>query len=336
MRIRAGIIGIGDGWESRQRPALRALSDRFEVRAISCEVSHLAELAARDFQAAQVTGFRALCARPDIDAVLILAPEWYGSLPILAACEHGKSIYCSAALDIDSPVDAANVRSRIDESGVAFMAEFPRRLAPATVRLKELIATRLGPPRLLFCHRRSPVDPPSIHRRPPRTCPSMRREMIEQVDWCRYVAGAEPTSVVGVRHSSVGGEGDDYRMLNLDFSPPGALGQGATAQISCGRYLPGAWPEAATFRPPAALQVCCERGVAFIDLPATLIWFDEAGRHMESLDTERPVGERLLMQFYRAVTSLVRKTNDLDDAHRALSIVLAAQESFDTDRRVYI
>ena len=91
-----------------------------------------------------------------------------------------------------------------------------------------------------------------------------------------------------------------------------------------------------TFRPPAALQVCCERGIAFIDLPATLIWFDAAGRHMESLDSERPVGERLLMHFYRAVTSLVRKTDDVEDAYRALSIVLAGRKSFDTGQRIYL
>jgi predicted dehydrogenase len=76
--------------------------------------------------------------------------------------------------------------------------------------------------------------------------------------------------------------------------------------------------------------------VAFIDLPATLIWFDAAGRHMESLDSERPVGERLLMQFYRAVTSLVRKASDLDDAYRALRTTLAARQSFETGQRVQL
>ena len=34
------------------------------------------------------------------------------------------------------------------------MAELPRRHMPATLRLKELIATRLGEPQLLFCHLR--------------------------------------------------------------------------------------------------------------------------------------------------------------------------------------
>jgi predicted dehydrogenase len=337
MKLRVGIVGIGEAWESRHRPALRALSDRFEVRAVCCEVAHLAQQAAREFSASEVSGFRAVAARDDVDAVLILAPEWYGPLPVFAACDFGKSVYCGAALDFNDPAQARDLRQRVEKAGIAFMAEFPRRLAPATLRLKELIATRLGQPKLLFCHRRSSIDPGAPASRRGRNCPTMLREMIEQVDWCRYVAGMEPTSVVGIEHGTIdSADGDDYRMLSLDFSPSGKLGEGPIAQVSCGRYMPDMWPEAVTFRPPAALQVCCEKGVAFIDLPATLIWFDAAGRHMESLESERPVGERLLMHFYRAVTSLVRKTDDAEDAHRALSIVLAARESFDTGRRVYL
>jgi predicted dehydrogenase len=334
MKLRVGIVGLGEAWENRHRPALRALSDRFEVRAVCCEVAHLAQQAARELSAQEVSGFRALAARDDIDVVMILAPEWYGPLPVFAACQSGKSVYCGAALDIDDPAQARELRDCVEKSGVAFMAEFPRRLAPATLRLKELIATRLGAPKLIFCHRRSTIEPGAPQRRG-RNCPTMLREMIEQVDWCRYVAGAEPTSVVGIEHGTLdSADGDDYRMMSLDFSPPGTLGEGPIAQISCGRYMPSLWPEAVAFRPPAALQVCCERGVAFIDLPATLIWFDAAGRHMESLESERPVGERLMMHFYRAVTSLVRKTDDADDAYRALSIVLAARQSFDTGRRM--
>ena len=337
MKLRVGIVGLGEAWESRHRPALRALSDRFEVRAVCCEVAHLAQQAARDFNACEVDGFRALAARDDVDVVLILAPEWYGPLPVLAACDHGKSVYCGAALDIDDPAQARQLRQRVEHAGIAFMAEFPRRLAPATIRLKELIVTRLGAPKLLFCHRRSTIDPGAPQARRGRNCPTMLREMIEQVDWCRYVAGLEPTSVVGIEHGTIDTQdGDDYRMMSLDFSPAGKLGEGPIAQISCGRYMPDAWPEAVTFRPPAALQVCCERGVAFIDLPANLVWFDAAGRHMESLDSERPVGERLLMHFYRAVTSLLRKTDDVEDAYRALSIVLSSRKSFDTGQRIYL
>ena len=74
MKIPVGIIGLGESWEKGHRPALRALSDRFEVRAVCAEVAHLAQQAAREFQAAEVDGFRALCQRDDIEAVLLFSP----------------------------------------------------------------------------------------------------------------------------------------------------------------------------------------------------------------------------------------------------------------------
>lgn len=335
MKLRVGIVGLGEAWETRHRAALRALADRFEVRAVCAEVAHLAERAARDFQAVTVDGFRALATRGDIDAVMVLSPDFYGSLPILAACDAGKAVYCADALELD-PTAARQVKERVERSGVAFMAEFPRRLYPATLRLKELIATRLGKPRLLFCHARLSVDPKAVSRRhlPPGS--QAMHTLIELIDWCRYVVGAEPTSVMGVRHLAPGSAEDDYQMMSLDFSPAGELGQGPLAQISCGHYMPGSWPEAIAFRPPAGLQVACERGIAFVDLPSTLVWFDSAGRHQESLDSERPVGEQLLMMFHRAVTSLVRKIGDLEDAYRALRVLLAARTSFAESRRVVI
>jgi hypothetical protein len=36
------------------------------------------------------------------------------------------------------------------------------------------------------------------------------------------------------------------------------------------------------------------------------------------------------------VTSLVRRTDDVEDAYRALSVVLAARKSFDTGQRIYL
>jgi predicted dehydrogenase len=325
MKLRVGLIGLGDAWEARHRGALRALSDKFEVRAVCSEVAQRAEQVAREFGAAAVDGFRMLAERDDVDAVLILSSEWYGPLPILAACEAGKAVYCAAPLEID-PAKAKEVKRRVEESGVAFMAEFPRRHSPATLRLKELIATRLGPARLLFCHQRILVEKGNHVRERTRRVPLAMRHLMELVDWCRYVVANDPTSVVGVRHRGVMGD-DDYEMMSLDFSTQGETGTGPMAQISCGHYMPARWHEAIHFRPPAALQVCCENGIAFVDLPQTLIWFDDAGQHLESLTGERPVGEQLLTHFHRAVTSLVRKTSDLEDAYRALHVALTAAES---------
>jgi predicted dehydrogenase len=326
MKLRVGLVGLGNAWEVRHRAALRALSDRFDVRAVCEPVAHRAQLAAREIGADAVDGFRALTEREDIDAVLVLSGQWFGALPILAACDVGKAVYCAAALDFD-PLLARQIKERVEASGVAFMAEFPRRQAPATLRLKELIATRLGAPRLLFCHQRVPTETPGSQRITTADPVSRTHDLVELIDWCRYVAGCEPTSVLGLTHVSEGEPKQiDYEMMSLDFSD-GQPGTKITAQISSGRYMPSCWPEAVTYRPPAALQVACEEGVAFIDLPSTLVWFDKAGRHMESLDSERPVGEQMLSQFHRAVTSLVRSTSGLEDAYRAMLVVQQAHRS---------
>ncbi len=197
MKLRVGVVGVGQAWETRHGPALRALADRFEVRAFCDPVAHRAAEIAQRWPARICDGFRTLASSPDIDALLLLSARWYGALPILAACDAGKAIYCSAALDLDTNA-AAEVRHRVREAGVAFMAEFPCRLAPATLRLKELMATRLGLPRLLFCNRRftsHPEDGRSFYS-------SDMRQLIEMVDWCRDVVGSEATSVVGASHTS--------------------------------------------------------------------------------------------------------------------------------------
>jgi predicted dehydrogenase len=333
MKLRVGLVGLGTAWELRHRPALRALSDRYEVRAICEPVAHRAESAAREFNAVAVDGFRALTQREDIDAILVLSDHWFGPLPILAACDHGKSVYCAGALDLEAD-QASEVRRRVAESGVAFMAELPCRLAPATVRLKELIATRLGKPQLLFCHQRIPTaDPKTGSSRV--TTVSRTHAMAELVDWCRFVVGGEPTSVLGLSHVAPDPTERDYEWMSLDFSQASSpAGTGPIAQISSGRYIPSMWPEAVTYRPPAALQVACEEGIAFIDLPATLVWFDKAGRQMESLESERPVGEQLLSHFHRAVTSLVRNLASLEDTYKAMTIVQSARASNSEGRRI--
>jgi predicted dehydrogenase len=332
MKLRVGIVGLGGQWESRYLPALRSLADRFEVRGICEQVAHRAQRAAAEVGAMPVDGYRALASRDDIDAILYLSDQWYGAAPILAACDFGKAVYSAISFPVQDD-EVQLLRRRVEESGIAFMAELPRRHAPATIRLKELIATRLGPPRMLFCHRRVPLSVAASA--PPRDRASEARDLMELVDWCRYAAGTEPTSVVAVRHAETpGAEIDDYQMMSLDFSQSGRPGDGAIAQISCGYYMPRQWEEAVGFRPPPALQVVCENGIAFIDLPSSLVWFDTAGRHQESLESERPVGEHMLVQFHRKVTSLVRAVSGLDDSLKAMRIVQAAATSQAEGRRV--
>lgn len=325
MKIKVGLIGLGDQWNKKHRPALIALADRFEVTAICCEVAERSKSVADEFGAVPVDGFRAMIERNDIDAVMALAPDWVGPLPLIAASEAGKAVYSSTALDI-APGQAAEIRQRIDASGVAFMAEFPRRYSPATIRLKELIATRLGQPHLLFCHDRMPVEEQSDRLRRGDYCPLVWKHMMEQVDWCRYIVGADPVSVASSVYDSPGDEQTFYQSVSLEF-PTSESGIKPLAQLSLGHYMPQRWSDALAFRRPASLQICCDNGMGFLDLPNTLTWFGDAGQHNESLETDRPVQEQMLAQFHRSITSLIRNQSGLNDAYRAMKVVLAANES---------
>jgi predicted dehydrogenase len=361
MKIRLGIVNIGPTWETRHLPALRSLADRFEVRAICDSVQHRAQQAAKHLGAAVCDGFQEVARRKDIDALLFLSPGWYGALPIYAACDAGKAIYSTAALVLED-LESTRLRQTVEQAGIAFMAELSCRMAPATLRLKELIATRLGTPRLLFCNRRHLATP-----QPPKGQTDqgnqIHRDLVELVDWSRYIIASEPSSISATFHQAIPeelfsqhnepsqqqGKSDrvppssqlcgqqpalDYFSAILDFSIAGSVGTGPMAQITCGDYIPKSWRESASFRRPAELEVVCQRGVAFVDLPYTLAWFDEAGQHLETLDHERPVGEQLLLHFHRAVESLVLKTASLEDAHRAISIASKVRKSCETGMRI--
>lgn len=319
MKLRLGVIGLGNHWLVRYAPALRALADRFEIRAICDPVAHRAQQVASEWKARAVDGFREVALADDVDAVLLLSAKWFGALPVVAACEAGKAVYCAASLDLNAQ-EADDLRSTVKQSGVAFMAEFPCRLAPATLRLQELLATKLGKPRLLFCNQRHTAEQAANSPTPQAV---NMRQTIEMVDWCRYLVREEPESVTGILHSAEAqdDQGDAYLMMMLDFPA------GVQAQIACGSYVRHEWAEAVAFRRPADLQVVCENGIAFVDLPSSLVWFDSAGQHTESLGSERPVGEQLLLHFHRQVSSLLLKTASLEDAYRATAIVIAAQQS---------
>ncbi len=334
MKLRVGLVGLGDNWNQLHRPALLALADRFEVKAICCEIAKRSEQVAREFNAFPMDGFRAMVERDDIDAVLALSSDWAGPLPVLAACEAGKAVFSSVVLDI--AVDQVDeVRRRVDQSGVAFMAELPRRFAPATIRLKELMATRLGQPQIMFCHERLPVEAQSNKLRRGEYCPLTWRYLMENVDWCSYIVGRPPSSVFSAIHRQLNeGEESFYQMVNLEFAAQNESQNSVMVQMSVGHYVPQRWVDALTFRRPASVQIRCANGIAFVDLPSSIIWFDDGGQHNESLEFDRPVGERMLDQFYRSVTSLVRRSADLEDAYRAMHVVMSANESAKHGQRV--
>ena len=302
MKLRVGVVGLGKAWETRHAPALRALADRFEVRAFCDPVAHRAAEVAHRWPARTCDGFRALAESDDIDAVLLLSARWYGRCRSWRpATPARRSI--APPRSTSTRTKPEEVRQRVRDAGVAFMAEFPCRLAPATLRLKELMATRLGRPRLLFCNRRHTRrrDSAAIYT-------SDMRQLIEMVDWCRDVVGEEASSVVGrptlrsppVRPAERPAK--DYLVMTLDFSPQR---RDRHRRRRPDRLRQLRRRHNGTRRPPSAGLPTCKSSASaasrFSICPTRSSGSMMPGQHSELLDHDRPVGEQLLMHFHRQV-----------------------------------
>jgi 1,5-anhydro-D-fructose reductase (1,5-anhydro-D-mannitol-forming) len=74
----------------------------------------------------------------DVDAVLIDAPTAQHTALLLAAARHRKHIFTEKALTITT-ADAAQVVKAVRESGVQFMISLPRRTAPETLYMKDVL-----------------------------------------------------------------------------------------------------------------------------------------------------------------------------------------------------
>ena len=85
MRIRLGVVGLGESWERRHKQALLRMTDKFEVRALYDEVAHRTRMQAAELECDAVDGFTCLIERDDVDAVYLLGTSWCGVEPIRAA-----------------------------------------------------------------------------------------------------------------------------------------------------------------------------------------------------------------------------------------------------------
>ena len=153
QRLRVGVIGLGRLWETRHKPSLARLQDRFQITAVYDTVYRRAELEAAQIGCAACEGLSALVERPDVDVIYLLSRQWFGLYPISLACAVGKPVYCALPLAADL-IELEQLARLVNQSGITFMPEFARRCYPATLRLKELLATHLGPPRLIVGHTR--------------------------------------------------------------------------------------------------------------------------------------------------------------------------------------
>ncbi len=301
-RLRVGVVGLGRLWETRHKPSLARMSDRFQVTAVYDQVFRRAELEAAHLGCAACEGLRALVERSDVDAVYLLSRQWFGLHPAALACAAGKPVYCALPL-AGERVELEPLVELVEASGVVFMTEFPRRFYPATIRLRALLAGELGAPRLILGHTRMHgFDRYAIPG--PTTQIALAPLIIDPgsflLDWCGYVFGAAFERLVGTSSRIL--ESSETSADEVDFETFAARFEGGgTASLSYGRHHRSVWGEASRFLPPQGFQVYAERGAAWLEMPEKIVWSAGSGVNEERLPVEPSVGDVLNDQFYRLV-----------------------------------
>jgi predicted dehydrogenase len=135
--VRIAIIGAGAVSDYHHVPAIR-IDPRARLAGV-CDASRdLLEKRRKDWACENVTtDFDAICADPNVDAVIIATPNFTHKPIALAAARHGKHVMCEKPLGLN----AAEVRTMYHacrDANVVHMTAFTYRFAPSMRYMRHL------------------------------------------------------------------------------------------------------------------------------------------------------------------------------------------------------
>jgi predicted dehydrogenase len=324
--INLGIVGLGPVWESRYRPVLDKLQHRVRIRAVFDPVASRCDEVASTLRAAPYQGVLALLTHADVRGILLLDSSWYGNALIHFVRQMHKPVYIAGSLG-ENRDELSRLCSLIESDGLLVMPEFSRRFTPATCRLHELMATRLGRPKHIA------ID--AIHPAPDsaEAIPGQKAGtdfMVGLLDWCRYVVRLtmirlearplDPALPPDTPHHRVAIEFGDGR-------DPGAVR--STAELVVRHHE--AVAEDVPNRLHPAITVQCEHGEAAIESPAQIRWKLTGGETAtESLTSDRSEVEVMIDHFCRRLVGGLIPVADISDVCRGVRLVHATRQSLAT------
>ncbi|MGH7173938.1 MAG: Gfo/Idh/MocA family protein [Gemmataceae bacterium] len=300
MRLRVGVLGLGRRWR-RYRPLLARLREHVEVRAVCDQIVHRAETEAQRFACAAAAGPVELLERPDVEAVLLLDPQWYGLWPLEHASRLNKPVLCAQSPASDeSHADA--VHECIQSSGLPVLMALPPLFAQATRYLRELLTHRLGQARLVRA---------DWSAEPPREDAARdllnNPALLPMLAACAWLLNDVPRGI-----SVIDGDSASFVTLVLRF------GGDRLAQVNL-------WT-AAVGRTPARFELVAESGTATAELPRQLRWRDADGQHAQRLPS-RSTEQSALERFILGLRDGQPLPPNFEDAYQALTWLRAAVRS---------
>jgi predicted dehydrogenase len=320
--INLGIVGLGPVWENRYRPVLEKLRHRVRVRAVFDPIANRCEQVAFDFGATPYQGVSALLAQEDLRGILVFDTSWHGNALLHFVRKARKPAYIAGSLGEDWD-ELSQLRSLVNSEGLLIMPEFSRRYTPATCRLRELMATRLGRPRHILIQA---VPPPPDARDAVPGQAAGTDFLVGLLDWCRYVVRSNTVRLeAGPLPSEAAHEGP--RWIAIEFAEGRTAGRRPTVQLEL-RNPPPATGRDPVPASPVRFQVTCERGEAILEGPAQIRWTVTGGEGAtESLTSDRSEVEVMIDHFCRRLVGGLIPIADISDVCRCLRLVRVAKES---------
>ncbi|GAB4160221.1 MAG: hypothetical protein Tsb009_37530 [Planctomycetaceae bacterium] len=320
-------MGPSAAWETRYLPAVRKLTDRIRITAVFDSIAARAQQVARECGADVVYGICSLVNRRDVDAVLFLDAGWHGMEALRILCAGNKPIYIAAEIGNDITALRACHWTAVSY-GLTLMPELGWRYTPATGRLQELMATRLGRARKLC------VDA-ALHL--PKTCETSeseteKRYLASLLDWSRYLIRTAPARI-DCKHLNPNGNGEPVHQIRVTFEPPRSEKHAPIAEF---RFHHQENQTSAQSEAYMRYQIECESGTAVIDSSNAISWKTDSQPIEESLTTDRDEVEVMLDHFCRRVVGGLVPVADLADIYRGIHLLQAVEESDRTGKTVSV
>ena len=164
-----------------------------------------------------------MCARPDVDAVIVATPNYLHKEPVLCAARHKKNIFCEKPIAL-SYADCDEMVRAAEENGVVFMAGHVMNFFRAVRRTKQFIAEgKIG--KVLYCHSARngwEEEQPSVSWKKIRAKSGGHLyHHIHELDCIQFLMGpATEVTMVGGNVAHQGehfGDEDDMLFLQLEF-----------------------------------------------------------------------------------------------------------------------
>ena len=181
------------------------------------------ETIAKELHCDVETDLDVLCARPDVEAVIVATPNYLHKEPVLAAARHGKNVFCEKPIAL-SYADCDEMVRACEEAGVVFMAGHVMNFFNGVRHAKQLIGEgKIG--KVLYCHSArngwEQIQPSVSWKKIRAKSGGHLYHHIHELDCIQFIMGpATEVTMTGGNVAHKGehfGDEDDMLFLNLQF-----------------------------------------------------------------------------------------------------------------------